>query len=143
MFSIPRGNKMFQFPRLSSLPYVFRQGLHSINHAGFPHSGISGSTPVSGSPKLIAACYALHRPLAPRNPPSALLRLTNILSDYKRYSIVKDRLPIKGKFKKKFVSLQTLSGYEGLENGGERARTDDLLRARQALSQLSYTPVSR
>ncbi len=24
--------------------------------------------------------------------------------------------------------------------GGERARTDDLLRARQALSQLSYTP---
>ena len=25
--------------------------------------------------------------------------------------------------------------------GGERARTDDLLRARQALSQLSYTPV--
>ena len=26
--------------------------------------------------------------------------------------------------------------------GGERARTDGLLRARQALSQLSYTPVS-
>jgi hypothetical protein len=26
--------------------------------------------------------------------------------------------------------------------GGERDRTDDLLRARQALSQLSYTPVS-
>ncbi len=25
--------------------------------------------------------------------------------------------------------------------GGERVRTDDLLRARQALSQLSYTPV--
>ena len=25
--------------------------------------------------------------------------------------------------------------------GGERDRTDDLLRARQALSQLSYTPV--
>ena len=83
---------MFQFPRLSSLSYVFRQGLHGINHAGFPHSGISGSTPVSGSPKLIAAYYALHRPLAPRNPPSALLRLTNILSDYKRYSIVKERL---------------------------------------------------
>ena len=41
--------------------------------AGLPHSGISGSTPVSGSPKLIAACYALLRPLAPRNPPQALL----------------------------------------------------------------------
>ncbi len=25
--------------------------------------------------------------------------------------------------------------------GGERVRTDDLLRARQALSQLSYTPM--
>ena len=27
-----------------------------------------------------------------------------------------------------------------LHGGGERVRTDDLLRARQALSQLSYTP---
>ena len=27
-----------------------------------------------------------------------------------------------------------------LIGGGERVRTDDLLRARQALSQLSYTP---
>ena len=27
-----------------------------------------------------------------------------------------------------------------LNGGGERVRTDDLLRARQALSQLSYTP---
>ena len=27
-----------------------------------------------------------------------------------------------------------------LAGGGERDRTDDLLRARQALSQLSYTP---
>jgi hypothetical protein len=36
-------------------------------------------------------------------------------------------------FKKQSVSLP----YFG---GGERVRTDDLLRARQALSQLSYTP---
>ena len=28
-----------------------------------------------------------------------------------------------------------------INGGGERVRTDDLLRARQALSQLSYTPV--
>ena len=27
-----------------------------------------------------------------------------------------------------------------MSGGGERVRTDDLLRARQALSQLSYTP---
>jgi hypothetical protein len=29
---------------------------------------------------------------------------------------------------------------QGFSGGGERVRTDDLLRARQALSQLSYTP---
>ena len=29
-----------------------------------------------------------------------------------------------------------------MRGGGERDRTDDLLRARQALSQLSYTPTS-
>ena len=34
--------------------------------------------------------------------------------------------------------------YHHLEDGGgERDRTDDLLNANQALSQLSYTPVSK
>ena len=33
-----------------------------------------------------------------------------------------------------FVTCQSQNG------GGERARTDDLLRAKQVLSQLSYTP---
>ena len=32
------------------------------------------------------------------------------------------------------------SGTLYCDGGGERDRTDDLLRARQALSQLSYTP---
>ena len=36
-----------------------------------------------------------------------------------------------------FHSLTKLNG------GGERDRTDDLLRARQALSQLSYTPIHK
>ena len=31
---------------------------------------------------------------------------------------------------------------QGCNGGGERDRTDDLLRAKQALSQLSYTPVT-
>jgi hypothetical protein len=35
--------------------------------------------------------------------------------------------------------LQAFS-FEPSTGGGERVRTDDLLRARQALSQLSYTP---
>ena len=33
--------------------------------------------------------------------------------------------------------------YSFKSGGGERDRTDDLLRARQALSQLSYTPIPR
>jgi hypothetical protein len=44
--------------------------------AGFPHSGISGSTPTCGSPKLIAAYRALPRLSVPRHPPCALIRLT-------------------------------------------------------------------
>ena len=44
--------------------------------AGFPHSGISGSTPTCGSPRLFAACRALLRLSVPRHPPCALVRLT-------------------------------------------------------------------
>ena len=39
--------------------------------AGLPHSGISGSTPADGSPKLFAAFHALHRLMTPRHPPCA------------------------------------------------------------------------
>ena len=140
MLSFPRGTKMFQFPRSTSTTYGFSRRLHSMTCARLPHSGISGSTPVSGSPKLFAACYALHRLLAPRNPPQALLRLTKkyFLSYFKRYSIVKERWPPLRAFSKPYLlfCIQTQIG------GGERVRTDDLLRARQALSQLSYTPIT-
>ena len=44
--------------------------------AGFPHSDISGSKPVSGSPKLFAAYHVLHRLSLPRHPPYALSSLT-------------------------------------------------------------------
>ena len=40
--------------------------------AGSPHSEIPGSKPARGSSGLIAACYVLHRLLAPRHPPYAL-----------------------------------------------------------------------
>ena len=43
--------------------------------AGFPHSDISGSTSARDSPKLFAACHVLHRLLAPRHPPCALVLL--------------------------------------------------------------------
>eukprot|EP00492_Amphilonche_elongata_P001823 TRINITY_DN2174_c0_g1_i1.p2 TRINITY_DN2174_c0_g1~~TRINITY_DN2174_c0_g1_i1.p2 ORF type:complete len:63 (+),score=0.67 TRINITY_DN2174_c0_g1_i1:340-528(+) len=40
---------------------------------GFPHSEIFGSKLIHSSPKLIAVCYVLHRLLAPRHPPNALI----------------------------------------------------------------------
>ena len=42
---------------------------------GFPHSDIRGSTIARISPRLIAACHVLHRLLAPRHPPNALIML--------------------------------------------------------------------
>ena len=42
---------------------------------GFPHSEIRGSTIARISPRLIAACYVLHRLSVPRHPPNALQRL--------------------------------------------------------------------
>jgi hypothetical protein len=40
------------------------------------------------SPKLFAACHALHRPLVPRHPPCALCTLTSLIS-FIHYSVVK------------------------------------------------------
>ena len=40
------------------------------------------------------------------------------------------------------VRLNASTKRGGADGGGERDRTDDLLRAKQALSQLSYTPVT-
>ena len=51
------------------------RGCPGIPLGGFPHSGIPGSTPAGGSPRLIAASHALHRLLAPRHPPCALSSL--------------------------------------------------------------------
>jgi hypothetical protein len=75
LFSFPTGTEMVHFPALSSSTYVFSRGYRGITLGGFPHSEIFGSTPVCGSPKLIAAYHVLHRLLAPRHPPYALSSL--------------------------------------------------------------------
>ena len=48
--------------------------------AGFPHSGIAGSTLTCSSPTLFAAYRALLRLSVPRHPPCALLSLDRIVS---------------------------------------------------------------
>ena len=50
-----------------------------FSSAGFPHSEIHGSTPICGSPWLIAACHVLLRLLMPRHSPYALSSLTFML----------------------------------------------------------------
>ena len=54
------------------------------------------------------------------------------------YSIIKDRCT---KHKKQVASARLTNCAFCSDGGGERVRTDGLLRARQALSQLSYTPI--
>ena len=99
---------------------------------GFPHSGIPGSRPACGFPRLIAACYALHRLLMPRHPPYTLSNLTSLTSDTHDlgsvYSVVKEQ-PVG-------------TGTDLILFGGaERDRTADPLVANQVLSRLSYSPL--
>ena len=67
LFSLPAGTKMFQFPAFAPSMMVT-----CLQHAGFPHSEISGSKVVCTYPKLIAAYHVLLRLLEPRHPPFAL-----------------------------------------------------------------------
>ena len=47
-----------------------------MTDGGFPHSDIHGSRLACSSPWLFAAYRVLHRLLAPRHPPYALISLT-------------------------------------------------------------------
>ena len=58
-----------------SARYREPRALNSKLSGGLPHSEISGSRPILGSPKLIAEYHVLHRLLLPRHPPNALLAL--------------------------------------------------------------------
>ena len=68
---------MFQFRRFPTYAYFIQRRLIRYCRTGFPHSEISGSKPICGSPKLIAACHVLHRLLMPRHSPCALISLTS------------------------------------------------------------------
>ncbi len=62
-----------------SIPILFRMERLHITGARLPHSEISGSQPVCGYPKLIAAYHVLHRLLAPRHSLYALNCLIPVL----------------------------------------------------------------
>ena len=133
---------------------------------GCPIRKSPGQSLFSGSPKLIAASHVLHRLLTPRHPPFALSSLAIIECSQKtleQFKMPKTHIHL-SKINKGFPVSQPLItdpdkfvlypvGYQKQTKkpipttclllsvgGGERIRTDGLLRARQALSQLSYTP---
>jgi hypothetical protein len=74
--SFPLGTKMFQFPSLP-LPALFYSGgsTRALPRVGFPIRKSRDQRLVSTSPRLIAAAHVLHRLLAPRHPPCALILL--------------------------------------------------------------------
>jgi hypothetical protein len=74
--SFPLGTEMVHFPRFAHARLCIQRDVLEVCSSGFPHSEISGSTPVCGFPKLIAACHVLHRLSLPRHPPCALSSLT-------------------------------------------------------------------
>ncbi len=102
---------------------------------GLSHSDTHGSMLARSSPRIFVACHVLPRRLMPRHPPYALTTLTRLSFPYlsKNNKIIRTQV---SEYRLSTVSIQLFC----LIGGGERDRTDDLLLAKQALSQLSYTP---
>jgi hypothetical protein len=141
MISFPGGTKMFQFPPCPPWAYVFSPRYPGIPPGGFPHSDISGSKLVDSSPELFAACHVLLRPLAPRHPPCALSSLfaTKALRDQTFCSVFK--VPLAAwRLASASITRETHASRQIDPYGDEGTRTPGLLRAREALSRLSYIP---
>ena len=75
---------MFQFPS-----FALTISVTCLQHAGLPHSEITGSIPVCSSPVLFAAYHVLHRLQKPRHPPFALVTfsLYVLLMNHKNFSL--------------------------------------------------------
>ena len=106
----------------------------------------------SSSPKLIAAYHVFHRLLTPRHPPVALCNLfltSRKISFHSLFNCKRtpDTHVSAASHQREAPSACSDDKREYLRGcdqtwsgGGGRNRTDDPLRARQVLSQLSYAP---
>jgi hypothetical protein len=133
---------MFQFPSLASGTYVFSDGSRGFAAGGCPIRKSPGQSLLGGSPELIAACHVLHRLLTPGHPPCALVRLTTT-QRMKEFRTAHSESVVKERERNTSRPIQKINPAFALRvkaGGGERDRTDGLLVANQALSQLSYTP---
>ena len=114
-------------------------GVTCLQHAGLPHSDICGSIRMCQSPQLFAAYHVLLRLWEPRHPPYALILLIVLVTNYLFLSN-SCSFYFLNVF---FISIcQWTCGESPLtiiisrtysRCGEYRSRTDDLLRARQAL----------
>jgi hypothetical protein len=64
----------------------------ALPRVGFPIRKSSDQRMVSSFPRLIAAAHVLHRLLAPRHPPCALVLLIYMNTSYCRYGVFKVRV---------------------------------------------------
>ena len=115
LLSFPHPTEIFQFgwSRLSF-------DIYALLAYGFSHSDSSGSLLTYSSPKRFAVRRVLLRLLVPRHPLCALFSLTFFIL-----------------IRLSFIYFSKISFF----GGAKRDRTADLLRAKQALSQLSYSPI--
>ena len=153
LMSFPPATEMFQFAGFASRGYGFTARCR--RSGGLPHSEIPGSTLARSSPRLIAACYVLHRLSVPRHPPDALNLLDRPRAVSNAHRTLKSAKtpelgqPLQHPGAGRSVRARAFSRFNeplGLFatpaplGGGDRTRTDDPLLAKQVLSRLSYTP---
>ncbi len=81
LFSFPSGTEMFQFPKFASLHLCIQCRMAGRAGSGCPIRRPPDQSLCSGSPKLFAATYVLHRLLVPRHPPCALSILTSLFPE--------------------------------------------------------------
>ena len=90
--SFPRATKMFQFARLPLLALFYSgKSTRALPRVGFPIRTSWDQRLVSISPRLIAAAHVLHRLLAPRHPPCALVLLIEKNTCFCHYGVFKVR----------------------------------------------------
>jgi hypothetical protein len=131
-FLFPGLLRCFSSPRSPRAPMDSARDAAVLPAAGFPIRKSADRSLFGSSPRLIAAFHVLRRLLTPRHPPSALTSLaTNHPTQIsRRFRILVSR----------FDFQRTPTRTRPPRSGDGRVRTDDLLRARQALSRLSYAP---
>ena len=142
-FLLLRLLRCFSSPRSPLHPMDSGADVPTLPGTGSPIQKSPDQSLFGSSPRLIAACHVFLRLLTPRHPPSALNSLaTNCLTQVFKNSSVLSYLVVKDQPEASHSILKSSSIQHNTSilGGGERIRTDDLLRARQALSQLSYTP---